>query len=199
VGTSASQPSPASSNNWRLARALLGKVGVTPEQQSAELWRAATADREPQLLASLGSPILAEAALLAGSASSAIDALRAFDTGLESKKAADVVFDMGRRALVRAVAARVGTGGFAAELFAEVAGYYVARDLAGTVGSPGYVDTIGEAATLKQRICDVARSASRLGGEPAANTDSWRSYVARVLKVLQQRGASRPASQKGRS
>jgi hypothetical protein len=199
VGTSTSQPSPASSNSWRLARALLGKVGVTPEQQSAELWRAAVADREPQLLASLGSPVLAEAALLAGSASSTIEALRAFDAGLESRKAADVVFDMGRRALVRAVAARVGTSGFAAELFAEAAGYYVARDLAGTVGSPGYLDTIGEAATLKQQICDVARSASRLGGQPAANTGSWRGYVARVLKVLQQRGTSRPASPKARS
>ena len=202
MGTSTSQPSPASSNNWRLARALLGKVGVTPEQQSAELWRAAVADREPELLASLGSPVLAEAAFLAGSASSPIEALRAFDAGLESRKAADLVFDMGRRALVRAVAARIGTGGFAAELFAEAVGYYVARDMAGIVGSRGRVPTIGAAAALKHQISDVARNATRLGGTPTADNDSWRDYVARVLGVLQQRepeGSSRPASRKGRS
>lgn len=194
MGTSTSQASPAT-NSWRIARALLGRDGVTPTQQSAELWRAAVADRGPLMIEALASPILALAARLAQSARSPVEAVRAFDSEMHRAGAADLTLDMGRRALLRAVATKEGTTGFAANLFAEAAGYYVARDLASFVGSRDGVPTAGAALSLKESIRDVAQAASRWVGEAkAADSNAWRDHVERVVARLQQRGTADPAA-----
>ena len=94
MGTSTSQASPAT-NNWQIARALLGRSDVMPAEQSAELWRAAVADRGTLMIEAFASPILALAARLAESAPSPVEAVREFDSEMHRAGAADLTLDMG--------------------------------------------------------------------------------------------------------
>jgi len=91
-----------------------------------------------------------------------------------------------------------GSVGFAAELFAEAAAYYVARDLPSVVGKDRRVATPAEAIRLKDAIRSVARSTAQaaareaVGREGAAPVEprEWRAYVGGVLRALQGGGAA---------
>lgn len=186
MGTSSNQASP-STPNWRVANAVLGKEGASPEIQSRELWRAAVADRGQALVDALASPLLARAVELAESSKGPGDALRSFERVVLDAKGAGLMLDLGKRALARAVAAGTGSAGFASELFSEVAGYYVSRDLPSFTAAPGRVGTISDAIVLKDRVRTVASEAARslpIPEEPAG----WRDYVSSVVDVLRRGG-----------
>lgn len=185
MGTSTSQPSP-DTRNWRLARSVLGSQTASPERQSAEIWRAAVSDRGERLLNALASPLLAKAAQIAQAGLDPAKAIDAFDHLLQRAHAAGLSLEVGRVALGRATAVSSGSTGFAGELFAETASYYVSRDLPGYIGAEGRVTSSGEAIALKNRIRTIARETATTipGGVPQDET-AWRGYVGQVLEKLQ--------------
>jgi hypothetical protein len=166
---------------------------VSVELQSREMWRAAFADRKQQLVSDLSSPFLSQATTLAEGATSPIEAATTFDNNLADAGVGNFFLDLGKRALVRAVATGSGARGFASELFAETAGYYASRDLPSIVGAAGRVETALQALTLKDNIRGIARdTASSIArqfihirrGSPISPTD-WASFVSGVLTALQ--------------
>ncbi len=184
MGTSSNQRSPATPP-WRPALASLGRTGVPVSRQSAEVWRAASRDRDGRLLEELGSPVLAEACRIAAEEPQVVSALQTYDNVLSTNRAAGLALDMGKRALARAVVAQSGASGFASELFAEVASYYVSRDLPSFTARTGRISTTSEAIALKDNIKQIARSTAagteNLSTEPAG----WQNYVGRVMTRLQ--------------
>jgi hypothetical protein len=196
MGTSTNHASPPTPN-WNVARALLGRTDVAADRQSQELWRAAVSDRGTRLLESLGSPLLAEAAATAGAQRAPAEAVRVYDAALRASGEAALALDMGRRALARSTAHAAGSSGFAAELFAEAAAYYVARDLPSVVGKEQRIAGPAESIRLKDAIRAVARTTALVAAHeiaPAALTEPgrWRDYVGIVLRALQG-GGSAPA------
>lgn len=183
MGTSSNHRSP-NTPNWNLTRSVLGNTQVSEDLQSREIWRAAIADRGDALKSDLGMPLLAAACSIASQATSTTEALSRFEQNVLSNHAASLMLDLGKRALARAVAAKSGADGFAAELFAETAAYYVSRDLPSFVVSHGRVKTTTEAITLKENLKSVARQAAKsvpVRADPAG----WKDYVSRVLSTLQ--------------
>lgn len=182
MGTSTSQPSP-NTPSWRIARQVLGRDAAPVARQSEELWKAASADRGGRLRDELSSPVLAAAGAVAAQAKSALEALRAFNTIAAEQRAAGLALEIGRRALMRAVASGGGAAGFGAELFAEAASYYASRDLSSYVGATGRVATSSDSIALKDGLRAIARGAA---GQAAIRTDAdgWSRYVRSTLDVL---------------
>ena len=188
MGTSSNQRSP-DTPPWRLGRAVVGSLAWNPDRQSAEIWRAAMGDREGRLVEELSTPLAARACELAARNTAPRDALNAFDRSSAEAGVTGLVVEMARRAVVRACAAGSWPQGFGAELFAEAASYYAARDLPSVVTRPGHVETTTQSIALKDRLRAIAREAS--GQVPVrADPEGWRDYVRGVLAVL--RAENRP-------
>lgn len=184
MGTSTNQRSP-NRPTWRLATAILGRPEWTAERQSSEIWRAALADREGRLYKELADPLLADACRIAEAGQDPVKAVDSFHGRLNETFAAGLTLEMGKRALVRACAAKSGVSGFASELFAEAASYYVSRDLPSLVGQSGRITTTTEAVRLKDQIRAVARDTALISGTIKADADGWRTYVSNVIAALQ--------------
>jgi hypothetical protein len=170
---------------------LLGRTDATPADQVAELWRAATTDRNRLLRDELADPLLAQAAGLAavsgGDPQSAVDQ---YDRSVSESLSRNFAVEFGRRALARAATSNTGAAGFAAELFAEATSYYVARDLPGFVGSPNRVQNARESLSLKAALQKAAREAASVA-TVSAEPRSWAKYIDAVLERLTRRGQSR--------
>jgi hypothetical protein len=183
MGTSINQRSP-NTPSWRLANAVLGNRNISAVRQSAELWAAALADRDGELSNKLLSPLLAEAAVIANEDElSPSTAIQAYDDLLAEHFEAGLIFDLGRRALVRAASTQSRAPGFLAELFAEVASYYVSRDLPSFVASKGRVATSSEAIELKDQIAEIARTKATREALPEG-AESWQQIVRDVSDSL---------------
>jgi hypothetical protein len=157
---------------------------VQPPDQVAELWRAATADRDGVLRRELADPLLARAAdIAAASSGDPRAALEQYDRDVAESRSANFALEFGRRALARAALHETGVEGFGAELFAEATSYYVARDLPGFVGSPGRVQGAKAALTLK---ADLQKSAREIvsTATPATEPKAWVRYVDAALERL---------------
>jgi hypothetical protein len=118
---------------------------------------------------------------------SVAEALFAYDEATLHLSDVGLAVDLGRRALVRAAAKNSGAIGFAGELFAEAASYYVSRDLPSFVAAPDHILNSSSAIALKEELRNVARQAAFIAGEPADDRRGWNRYVARVITVLQAR------------
>lgn len=190
MGTSVNQPSPKTPS-WRLARALLGRRDVQPADQVAELWRAATTDRNRVLRDELADPLLARAAgLAAASGGDPQVALDRYDRSVSESRSKNFALEFGRRALARAALSNSGAAGFAAELFSEATSYYVARDLPGYVGSPHRVQNAREALSLKSGLQKAASELASVG-TVSAEPKAWAQFVDAALERLTRRGGSR--------
>jgi hypothetical protein len=183
MGTSRNDPSP-NTPPWRPALAAVGHQSIPPERQEAEIWRAASAERETQLVDDLGHPVLSAAASIAAEKLGVLESLTRFDELVRSQDDARFAFDMGRRALARAASRQAGREGFAAELFAEATSYYVSRDLPTALGRPGYIETASAAIDLTDRIRTSVRERVRTAGAPPPTAEQWRPYVRGVLSIL---------------
>jgi hypothetical protein len=189
VGTS-SNPSSPNTPPWRPFKAILGDPKWPIERQSIELWQAALADRNGQLRDDLSNPLLAEVSRLADAKLTVASTIQSFNALLGNNHAASLTIDMAKRALVRAAATQAGSTGFASELFAEAASYYVSRDLPSYVGVSNRISTTSEAIQLKDDFRKIARESARTA---AVRTDpeGWKTYVSQVLTTLQGFGGLR--------
>jgi hypothetical protein len=185
MGTSTNHPSP-NAPSWNLAKAVLGREGISAEDQSRELWRAATADTSAKLEEHLCGPAILQALDVANRSESVSEALSSYDKAVASSHTATFFADISRRALVRAVASGAGVPGFAQELFAETVSYYASRDLPSIVGAKGKVSNTSAAISLKRQFADIAKDAAR-GYRTEVSTRSWPTVVASVLAVLKGR------------
>jgi hypothetical protein len=198
MGTSTSQPSPKTPS-WRIARQLLGRDAAPIARQSEEIWKAAAADRGGRLGDELASSVLAAAGSVAAEATSPVDAVRALNRIAAEQRATGLGLEIGRRALMRAVAGGGGAAAFGAELFAEAASYYASRDLSSYVGAAGRVATSSESIALKDGLRAIARGAA---GEVPVRTDSdgWSAFVRGTMQILTRGtpgGGSRSGSTRG--
>jgi hypothetical protein len=184
MGTSKNVASP-DTPPWKPALAVLGRTGVAAPRQLLEIWRSASADRGHRLLDDFATPTLAQACKLASTATNVAGALTEYDHMLGENKARGLGVEVGRRALARAISQKLGSQGFAAELFAEATSYYVSRDLPSFVGSRGRVETMSAAIALKSQIGFATRAVVENYGAPATDTNGWVTYVDRVLRGLQ--------------
>lgn len=186
MGTSSNQRSPQTPN-WRLAQALIGRSDVSALRQSQELWRAALGDQGDALFDGLGSPLLAAACENAAKDISPSQAINAFEKHLIDQNAASVYFDLGARALARAVSLKAGKTGFVSELFAEVISYYASRDLPSYVAASGRVKTTTDSIALKEQLRCIARKAA---SQVKVQTDpkGWKIYISKVIGNLQAGG-----------
>jgi hypothetical protein len=184
MGTSSNQGSP-NTPSWRLARAMLAVPGIDLDRQSQELWRAASGDRGDHLYQDLGDKVLAEACRIAGSSHTPGEALRSYTECLVGSGTAGLAQDLGRRALLRAVASNSGSHGFAAELFSELAAYYASRDLPSFVGAAGRLGSIDQIMNLKTGLRNKAKDVA-LSISVRADAQGWRSYVKKVVDALKQ-------------
>ena len=190
MGTSSNHPSP-NIPTWRPAKAILGRTDWAAERQSREIWQAALADREGRLRTDLGDPLLAGASRIAEAGLEPVSAVSSFHDSLNETQAAGLTLEMGKRALARAAAAKSGAEGFAAELFAEAASYYVSRDLPSFVGESGRVATTTDSIQFKEQIRNLAREAARSAGDVRTDPDGWQNYVSDVIARLQRGGGAR--------
>lgn len=187
MGTSTNRPSP-NTPTWLPLKATIGNVTVPIERQSAEIWRAATIDRDARLASELGSETIAYACAIAEGSSSVVDAVRDLQHEIVSSKTVGLTIDMAKRALARAVGSGAGASGFAGELFSEAVSYYASRDLPSVVAAPGRIATTSDAIAVKAALRDVARASVERAGRPPQDAEGWRNYVTTILKDLSGRG-----------
>lgn len=188
MGTSVNRPSP-NTPSWQVVKAVIGAKRVPVERQSAEVWRAAVRDSTERLETELGSELLAAACDIAMRSKSPLEAVRQFESRVVETKAAGLTFDMAKRALARACAQSGGAEGYARELFAEAASYYLSRDLPSYVGAEGRVGSSSEAINLKEAVRSIARTTASSAGPPPRDSEGWRAYVSDVLARLQRGGS----------
>lgn len=183
MGTSVNRPSP-STTSWEFVRKVIGSEAIPTERQSLEVWRAAIRDESGVIVRELSSTTMAAVCALAQETRSPAAAIASFEGLVMAEGRSGLAYDMAKRALVRAAASESGSVGFARELFAEAASYYVSRDLPSFVGAPGRVETASQAIALKESIRAIARDAATAAGEPSSAPDRWRTYVKTVLRKL---------------
>lgn len=187
MGTSSNHPSP-STPTWQPLKVVLGNERVSLERQSAEVWRAALADRDGRLVNELGNEMVARAAAIADTAPDAASAISSFRTDVVASKSAGLILDMANRALARTCHLGGGGSRFAAELMAEAASYYVSRDLPSYVGAQGRVGTTSASIELKTQLRNIARTASERVGPPRTDPAGWRDHVIAVAEYLRRGG-----------
>lgn len=187
MGTSVNSRSP-STPNWRLSRAILGRSDVDHQRQAQELWRAGLADREGKLESDLADPIIANICRVASEVAHPKEAYNAHEELLAKEGRTSLVLDMSKRALIRAVASKTGTQGFASELFSEVVSYMASRDLPSYVGVKGRISTPSASIALKN---DLRKYASKAAMAVPVETSSsgWSEYVSKVTKILASGGS----------
>lgn len=188
MGTSTNQASP-SNPSWQIVKAVVGSSAVSPERQAIEIWRAAGGEQGEKLANELGGPLFAAACGLADKATSPVEAMREFQKTMLANRASSLYLELGTRALVRAVADKAGSKGFAGELFAEVTSYYAARDLPSYVASPQRVQTTTASIDLKEQMRSHARQIALNTGVVSSSPGAWQAYVAGVLAALQGRAS----------
>ena len=199
MGTSTNQRSPANIPSWRIAQRVLGASEVPIERQTLEVWNAATADRAGRLATELCSASIVDAVRIAATSAQPTNAVNQYDDILNQRQDSGVVYDVARRALLRAVSRKEGAEGFAKELFVEAANYYVSRDMPSVVAAKGRVATMTEAIAIKQRVRDQTKDAvtpiaaqfsNELKKRGSISTQSWTRAVAAALSAL--RGRRKP-------
>lgn len=198
MGTSTNHGSSRLIPSWGISRASLGTRQVPLDRQANEIWKSASADKEANLALQLSSVTVSHAAELAASSAEPAIAVRMFDDALDEHQDCGVVYDIARRALLRATRNKSGAEGFTQELFAEAANYYVSRDLPSLVAAKGRVATTSEALEVKDGIRELTRQvvaplavglSDDIRERGALDTQKWRVVVGAALTALQGRGA----------
>lgn len=184
MGTSRNDRSPQTPP-WKLALAILGKSGVSPDRQSREVWRAAYADRGEKLLRDLSHSALANACHLVEQRTTIQDGLGNYEKSIHYESEGGLVLEMGKRALTRCLATRASSTEFVGELFSEAVSYYISRDLPSYVSAPGRVESTLEAIKLKSACREVTRNTVKEVGRPKYKDQQWPKYIAKVLYALQ--------------
>lgn len=193
MGTSTNQASPRLLPNWRIPRASLGTMQVPIERQASEIWKSASADRDGALAVELSSASMRYAAQLAATSVGSASAVRMYDDALDENQNCGVIYDIARRALIRATTSKSGAEGFAQELFVETANYYVSRDLPSVVAAIGRVATTSEALEVKDGIRNLTRRVvapltSQLSNASTVEAENWQTVVGAALSSLRVRG-----------
>lgn len=186
MGTSKNFASP-DTPPWRPALAVLGRLDVPVERQTREIWRSASAERGHRLLDEFSSDALAAACGLAAKTTDVHAASRDYDAYLSTNQKAGFAVEIGKRALVRAVASKLGSQGFANELFAEATAYYASRDLPSFVGAFGRIKTPSQSIQLKSQLKAVTRTVVAASGAADPDPMGWASYVQTVISKLRSR------------
>lgn len=183
MGTSSNHRSP-DVPSWRLARAMIGSDAAPPEQQSKELWRAASADPVADLVSYFGSERTYAAAKLTQSSSSPKEAAEAF-TGIVQESGASLFLDATTtRALLRTVGGKGSVTQFAGELLAEAIAYYASRDLPSYLGAEGRIKTTSESIALKAQLKKIARNACMSTNVEVKDAKSWSHFVRSAVEKL---------------
>jgi|SRR5579884_1854078 len=169
---------------WKPFLAVVGRPDVPVERQTRELWRAAYAERGPRLEDDFSQRTLAIACELATSSRNIQAALRGYDAANQREHRAGFGVELGRRALVRAIARGTGAAGFAADLFADASSYYASRDLPSFIGAAGRVQNTSSAIELKNAISRVTREQVLKAGTPGTDAEGWASFVKSTLLAL---------------
>jgi hypothetical protein len=190
MGTSRNDPSPPTPS-WKTALAVLGRTDVSVDMQVREVCRAAAQDRHAGLGRDLSHPLLATAWELSRQGLSAQRALETYDDAALHVANVGLAVEFGRRALARCTLQGPATTSFPAELFREVFGYYVARDLPTVVAAKGRVSAVSDAIQLKSSIRNLVRSRVSDLGEPSKGPAGWKTFVAKVTDALQKKEAHR--------
>ncbi len=164
--------------------AVLGRSDVPPERQSREIWLAASADRGEKLLRDFSHSALAQACHLVAEGVSVDDGLRTYEQATRYESESGFAIELGRRALVKALAARGATVDFVGEVFSEAISYYASRDLPSFVAATGCVSSSSEAIKLKEQFRRIAKASVRSLGQPKYDGKQWKAYVSQVLDTL---------------
>ena len=172
---------------WKPFLAVVGRPDIPVERQARELWRAAYADRGPRLEDDFSQRTLAVACELAATSRNLQAALREYDAANQREHRAGLGVEIGRRALVRAIARGTGAAGFAADFFADASSYYASRDLPSFIGAAGRAQNTSSAIELKNEITRVTREQVSKIGMPRTDPEGWASFVKSALMAL--RGA----------
>jgi len=183
MGTSSNHRSP-DVPSWRLARAMIGSDVAPPDQQSKELWRAASADPAADLIGYLGSERVYVAAKLSQGSSSPKEAAQAFGALVQQSGTAPFLDATTSRAMLRTVAKKGGMPQFAGELLAELIGHYASRDLPSYVGARGRIQKTSESIALKVRLQQIARDACKSPKVEVKDAKSWGRLIRAAVEQL---------------
>lgn len=169
--------------NWSFPRAVLGKRDIDYARQVQEMWKAALSDRGGQLVAELSNPVIAGFCRAAAKFTNPVEASAIHDRTTSRERKASLVLDISKRALVRSVANRTGTRGFAAELFSEVTSYYASRDLPSFIGAEGRIGSPRDSIELKSKLRQTVKGVA--DSTPLTTTSKgWHKYVNEVIRSL---------------
>lgn len=174
-------------------RATLGNKQVPLDRQAVEIWKSAAADKDAMLAAHMSGPAIHNAANIAAASTDPHQATRLYENALNDHQAYGLVCDIAKRALLRATSAKTGAEGFAQELFAEAANYYISRDLPSFVAASGRASTTTEALAVKDGIRSLTRRviapltdriSENVHANGALDVNTWRNFVADAFKAL---------------
>jgi hypothetical protein len=187
VGTSRNDPSPKTPP-WRMALAVVGTPDISAARQSLEIWKAVAADRGEKLVGDFSNPALAAACRYVADRLPVHDALERFDRSTVHESSSGLALEMGRRALARCTAQRTDAISFVGELFAEAVSYYASRDISSFVAAQGRVPNTSSSINLKDSLRQTTKDQIRALGKPRLTPSGWKTYITRVLKILQGEG-----------
>lgn len=139
----------------------------------------------------LSHPLLAKAWELSTQGLPPQQALETFDDAALHVSNVGLAVEFGRRALARCTLQTATSTSFASELFSDVIGYYVARDLPSVFAVQGRVAAVSEAMRLKFSVREFVHSRVSALGEPSKTPKGWQAFVAKVTDALQKREAER--------
>ena len=128
-------------------------------------------------------PIIANICRISTNFTKANDAYIAHEDLISTVGKTSLILDMSKRALMRSVATKTGSHGFASELFSEIVSYLASRDLPSYIGAKGRISTPNESIALKNKFRENARQAAKTVPIETSNS-GWINYVKKVTKIL---------------
>lgn len=184
MGTSVSQPSPPSLP-WRAVFAAYADERIPLARAVNELFRAATADPQVDLVGELSSGTVYAFYRIACSGVAPQEAMELASRIVTKTKTSSIIVQLAKRALVGTCVGGGGSIAFCENLFAQIGDYYVSRDVSGRIGIGQRNKSVREVMEFREEVTAAVREAARASAPARPPTlTEWRHYVRRTLEVL---------------
>jgi hypothetical protein len=187
MGTSVSQPSPAT-RNWEAAQSTYKSDIFPADRVLQEIWRAATNQDEGNIATQLAAPIVNRLREIVQQGGKPIEVASAINREIALSRQNSLGVEIARRAALQSLSTENRNQAFSERLFAEASNYLVSRDLSGFIGSEFRNKMVSDSLRFKQSVADAAvQSVNSVTASQGTTETQWREYIAAVIQQFKER------------
>lgn len=184
MGTSVSQGSP-NTNAWRAVAAAYKEPTIDPGRLAKLVWRAAGTDAQSDLGNLLAEPVIAQCFMATLNATTPNQTATAVTRLVARTENPTFATEIAKRAVLLSTVMKDKGLSFSEYLFAEATNYLVSRDISPIIGLSSRLQTVQDAARLKDDMMNQVVAVVRSVGQPEVHQPSdWNGFVKHVVARL---------------